>query len=88
VDDRGHVTTTITQWDRKHWGGGGDDFHWWCTEDPAAFAGASSVYASMAEELTAMVGAAVYERLGAYLERRASGVVALPHPTVRSATNR
>jgi len=30
----------------------------------------------------------VYERLGAYLRRRASGVVALPHPTVRSATNR
>ncbi len=31
-DESGWVTSTITQWDRRHWGGGGEEFHWWCTE--------------------------------------------------------
>lgn len=85
VDDAGHVTTTITQWDREHWGGGGEEFHWWCTEDPAAFAGKASVYVSMAEELTAMVGAEVYARLGAYLATRKRTGTPIAHPTVRRA---
>ena len=39
VEDDGHVITRIAQWNRGHWGAGGADFHWWCTEDPAAFVG-------------------------------------------------
>ena len=35
----GRVTSVVRQWDRRHWGEGGEDFHWWCTEDPAAFVG-------------------------------------------------
>jgi len=34
VEDDGHVITRIAQWNRSHWGPGGADFHWWCTEDP------------------------------------------------------
>ncbi len=52
----GHVMTRIAQWDRQHWGAGGDEFHWWCTEDPAAFVGATRVVDSMSEELIAIVG--------------------------------
>src|SRR5271155_3855612 len=37
VGDDGHVTSTIRQWDRRHWGAGGLEFHWWCTESPEAF---------------------------------------------------
>jgi len=37
VEDDGHVITRISQWNRSHWGAGGADFHWWCTEDPNAF---------------------------------------------------
>ncbi len=83
--DDGHVVTRITQWDRRHWGAGGQEFHWWCTEAPEAFTGRRRVVDSMAEELTAMVGAAVYARLLAYLDDRARQPRAtrLAHPVVR-----
>jgi len=83
VDEEGWVTTTIGQWDRRHWGEGGQEFHWWCTEDAAAFVGAAPVYETMAEELTEMVGKGTYERLCAYLTRR--GATPLPHPVLRAA---
>jgi hypothetical protein len=85
VDERGHVTTTIAQWDRRHWGAGGDDFHWWCTEAPEAFTGSDRVVDSMRDELVAMVGQKVYDRLYALLERRRRqpSSTRLPHPTVR-----
>jgi len=83
-----HVTSTVSQWERRHWGEGGAEFHWWCTEAPEAFGSSRPVYKSMAPELTAMAGAAVYARLSAYLESRqgpgAGAGVALPHPVVRS----
>jgi hypothetical protein len=85
VDERGHVTTTISQWDRRHWGAGGEDFHWWCTEAPEAFTGSSRVVDSMRDELVAMVGAKVYQRLFDHLERRRRQPAAtrLPHPALR-----
>jgi hypothetical protein len=83
TDDSGRVTTTVTQWDRRHWGAGGEEFHWWCTEAPEAFAGRRPVYRTMAAELTAITGPEVYRRLSSYLDSRRKGSVALPHPTVR-----
>jgi hypothetical protein len=82
----GHVTSTVRQWDRRHWGEGGAEFHWWCTEAREAYAGAEPLYRSMAAELSAMVGPDVYRRLAAYLDLRAAGSVPLPHPAVRGAT--
>lgn len=83
----GHVTSTVSEWGRRHWGGGGEEFHWWCTEAPESF-GAVPVYQSMAAELRAMVGPEVYSGLQRYLDarRQASGSVALPHPTVRKSS--
>jgi len=83
VEDAGHVTSTVVEWKRSDWGAGGDEFHWWCTEAPEAFGGAEPVYRTMADELTGLVGAEVYERLAAYLDARAGSSVPLPHPTVR-----
>lgn len=82
-DGSGHVTSTIAQWDRRHWGGGGDDFHWWCTEAPEAFVGHEPVYIGMREELVAMVGPQVYGRLVAYLRSRTAAGTPLAHPAVR-----
>ncbi|MDA8274516.1 MAG: hypothetical protein M0029_03945 [Actinomycetota bacterium] len=94
----GRVTSVVRQWDRRHWGAGGGDFHWWCTEAPEAFRGASPVYRTMRTELEAMAGPSVYRLLAAYLDarffpepegrgtaRRTPVVVAtpLPHPAVR-----
>lgn len=85
VTDDGHVITRIAQWDRRHWGGGGEDFHWWCTEAPEAFVGRTRVADSMREELVAMVGDEVYAMLMAHLDRRAAQPrgTRLAHPVVR-----
>ena len=85
VQDNGRVITRIAQWNRSDWGAGGDEFHWWCTEDPAAFVGKTRVVDSMAEELTAMIGPVVYDQLLAYMDRRAVQPKAtlLPHPVFR-----
>lgn len=85
VEDGGRVVTRIAQWNRSHWGSGGDDFHWWCTTDPQAFVGASRVVDSMAEELVAMVGREVYDQLLAYLNSRTKKPAGafLPHPVLR-----
>ncbi|MGH9055391.1 MAG: hypothetical protein ACRDYY_05930 [Acidimicrobiales bacterium] len=83
-EEPGRVTTRVGQWDRRHWGGGGAEFHWWCTEAREAFSGAQAVYESLRPELTAMVGAETYGRLCSYLRARESAGVAVPHPAVRA----
>jgi hypothetical protein len=84
TDSDGRVTSTITQWDRKHWGEGGEEFHWWCTESPEAFTATKPVYETMGAELRAMVGGEIYAQLAAYLEARQRPGIPLPHPVVRS----
>ena len=86
VEEDGHVISTIRQWDRRHWGRGGLEFHWWCTEDPEAFVGKVPVYEEMEAELTEMVGPTVYKQFLAYIkqrERLREQRVPLPHPAVR-----
>jgi len=80
VADDGHVTSIIRQWDRRDWGDGGFEFHWWCTEDPEAFVGRRPVYVELADELVAMVGKKIYKRVVQYLDARteALGGPALP----------
>jgi hypothetical protein len=87
----GYVTTSIGQWDRRHWGEGGEEFSWWCTEDPAAFVGAERVVDSMRVELIEMVGPRTYDRLVAALDARDSRLakgVRLEHPVVRRSAKR
>ena len=87
VAEDGHVTSTIRQWDRRHWGEGGFEFHWWCTESPEAFVGRDQVYVSMKAELTEMVGKRIYQMLSAFLVERAERIprgVPLAHPAFRA----
>jgi uncharacterized membrane protein YgcG len=70
TDEWGHVTSTVTQWDRRHWGDGGGEFHWWCTEAPEAFGAATPVYRSLADELIGLCGATVYQQVAGYLDSR------------------
>ncbi len=77
----GSVTSRLTEFSRASWGGGGDDFAWWCTEAPEAFAGKEPVYRSMEHELRAMLGETLYEQVAAHLARRAvSFTPPVPHP--------
>ena len=79
-DGNDFVTTTITQWERKHWGSGGDDFHWWCTEAPEAFLDKQKVYQSMKDELIELTSQWAYDQFVAYLNSRGKTV---PHPVER-----
>jgi hypothetical protein len=87
TDATGHVTSTVSEWERRHWGDGGAEFHWWCTEAREAFGGSQPVYRHMRDELVALTGPLVYGMIAAYLEQRAAvrqgGGVPLPHPAVR-----
>jgi hypothetical protein len=81
TDATGHVTSVVRQWDRRHWGDGGHEFAWWCTEAPEAFTSSQAVYESMADEIQALVGKRVYKLLVAELERRrATALPPLTHP--------
>jgi len=84
----GHVTSTLTQWDREHWGDGGREFAWWCTEAPEAFTGAVPVWRQMGQELRALVGDAVMGLLSEYLTAREATGSALPHPAARQGARR
>jgi hypothetical protein len=82
VDDNSHVTWTLREWKRRDWGEGGQEFHWWCTEGPEAFVGASLVYETLRDEIVELVGEAPYEALCAHLKERPA-IALLPHPAVR-----
>lgn len=78
-DGGGHVTSRVIQWDRKHWGDGGSEFHWWCTEAADAFVGEGLVYQTMRDEIVELVGERVYAMLVAYLQSKPARSFA-PHP--------
>ena len=81
-EDDGWVTSRLIQWDRRHWGAGGQDFHWWCTDAPDAFVGHEPVYVSMRDELVELVGEEVYAIIVDYLEQRLDQASPLDHPAV------
>lgn len=83
-DDDGHVTSVVRQWERRDWGAGGPEFHWWCTEAPEAFDGPRPVYQTMAEELVHLVGGQVYEMLVATLRVRRGGRQERPSSPARN----
>ena len=79
------LKTIITEYDRRGWGSGGADLHWYCTGDPATHTGARPVYESYAPELTELIGANAYAELAALCRRRGQlGLIAV-HPATRCA---
>ncbi len=70
------LVTSIGEFDRRAWGPGGADLHWWCTSSPDAHVGAEPLYVSYAAELTALLGTAAYAELARLCARRRTGAVA------------
>lgn len=56
----GSETATVRPWRRQDWGPEGEDMAWCCTEGPEAYVGDAPVIDSLAEELEALVGRAVF----------------------------
>ncbi len=83
----GHVTSSLGEWARRHWGEGGKEFAWWCTEAPEAFTAREPVYVSLRDELVAMAGEEVYDLLACYMRarttRKGRGRSILAHPALR-----
>jgi hypothetical protein len=61
---------SIGEYDRRGWGSGGHDLHWWCTGASAAHGAAEPLYLTYRPELTELMGTAGYERLAALCEQR------------------
>ncbi len=85
-DDNDHLTYMLREWKRRDWGPGGDDFHWWCTEDPQAFVGHEPVYVACRTDIEALVGESAYLALAELLESRPT-TAGLAHPALNRDPN-
>ena len=56
------LVTTIGEFDRRGWGPGGHDLHWWCTGSPAAHVSPEPLVETYAAELIALLGEAGLRR--------------------------
>src|SRR3712207_7690022 len=68
------------EFDRRGWGPGGHDLHWWCTGSPAAHVSAEPLVDTYADELTALVGGPAYAELRRLVETRLDQGMVAPHP--------
>lgn len=78
------LVTSIGEFDRREWGPGGADLHWWCTGSPAAHVGSTALYLSYAAELVALIGQPAYDELARLCAERAAGLP--PHPATAAAS--
>ena len=81
-DDTQVLQITIGEYDRRGWGPGGHDLHWWCTSAVSAHGAGDPVYVSYRPELTELMGKAGYDRLAELCEARLAASLPLvaPHP--------
>ena len=54
---------TVRAWKKSDWGEHSENMAWCCTEEPEAYVGEHQVIESLSQELTAIVGDAVYVEL-------------------------
>ncbi|RNE48964.1 hypothetical protein [Corynebacterium alimapuense] len=80
------LRTVIGEYDRRGWGGGGEDFDWYCTEDSACHTSTKPLWQAQEAELVALMGAAAYAVLAEHCRIRAQfPIAAAPHPASRKA---
>lgn len=74
------LVSTLGEFDRRGWGEGGHDLHWWCTSSPEAHVGSQHLYREYEPELTALVGKAAYAKLADLCAERARLGLVAAHP--------
>ncbi len=74
------LVSTVTEFDRRSWGSGGHELHWWCTSSPEAHVGAERLYQGYGPELAALIGDEAYAELARLCAARAEGALVAPHP--------
>ncbi|MEU2347200.1 hypothetical protein [Modestobacter sp. NPDC049651] len=79
-DDTRVLVDTIGEFDRRGWGPGGHDLHWWCTGSPAAHVAAQPLVETYGPELVALIGRPAYDELRRLTEARLDQGLVAPHP--------
>jgi len=81
-DDTRILQVSIGEYDRRGWGPGGHDLHWWCTSATSAHGAGDPVYVSYRPELMELMGKEGYDRLAELCEERLASQLPLlaPHP--------
>ncbi len=74
------LVSTIGEFDRRGWGPGGHDLHWWCTGSPAAHVASEPLVITYGPELAALVGGPAYAELRRLAEARLDAGLVAPHP--------
>jgi hypothetical protein len=74
------LQTTVGEFDRRGWGSGGHDLHWWCTGSPAAHVSPEPLVETYRAELVALLGEPAYAELRRLAERRLDLGLVAPHP--------
>ncbi|MFC4495225.1 hypothetical protein ACFPA8_13895 [Streptomyces ovatisporus] len=75
------LVVSIGEYDRRGWGSGGHDLHWWCTSAPSAHGAGKPVYESYRPELTELMGESGYERLAELCAQRLATAAAAATPS-------
>ncbi|MGA8113548.1 MAG: hypothetical protein WCA46_07805 [Actinocatenispora sp.] len=82
------LVDTLGEYDRRGWGEGGHDLHWWCTSSPEAHNGGEAVYQSYGPELTELIGKDAYDRLAELCAQRDRRGLIAQHPATEAAKPR
>ncbi len=74
------LVSTVGEFDRRGWGPGGADLHWWCTGAPLAHVSPEPLVETYAPELTELLGEAAFAELRRLAELRLDQGLVAPHP--------
>ncbi|MGH3748222.1 MAG: hypothetical protein ACRDT8_12590 [Micromonosporaceae bacterium] len=79
------LVSTIAEFDRRGWGEGGSDLHWWCTSSPEAHGGSRPLYQEYEPELIALIGKDAYGALAELCAAREKQGLLAVHPATKAA---
>jgi len=82
------LQTTVGEFDRRGWGSGGHDLHWWCTGSPLAHVAPEPLVETYRAELTELLGEPAYAELRRLAERRLDLGLVAPHPATGEVLER
>jgi hypothetical protein len=84
-DDTRILVSSVTEFDRRGWGEGGHDLHWWCTSAPESHVGTEPLYVSYGPELIELIGLPAYTELARLCALRLAGGLVAEHPATTAA---
>ncbi len=79
-DETTYTEVSIGEFDRRGWGPGGHDLHWWCTSSAEAYVGKDPVWVSSEAELRELMGDGAYDVLARLCAEREGMVPVARHP--------